>query len=269
MKKFLVLMFFSAAVSASACSIFSLSHNNSYYLAGNEDYVKMKSSIRFVPAEADSYGYAVMAGSLYVDSYPQIAINDQGLAVDWATVPRTPYKRNPELPDIKVPLIPELVKNCKNVDEVIEYVQALNIPHFAEEHLFVADAEGNSVVLEWNTDKLEVIRRDKSYQLITNFSILQPENGYYPCYRYDAGDAVLQQGVSDNPFSHMRNSLQAMHSANNYPTLYSYIFDLKSKTIILYNFHDFTLKATIDLAEELSKGLKTIPIDELSYVLSD
>lgn len=265
MKKICILLLIIPTAALAACSIFSLEHNGKFYLAGNEDYVKMKNSIRFVPANDKEYAYALMAGSSYIETYPQIAINEKGLAVDWATVPRSSFVSKPDLPTLETPLIPELMKFCKNVDEVIQFVQNYNIPHFAYEHLFVADAEGRSIVLEWHENKLAVIAREGSYQLATNFNLLKPESGYYPCYRFDAGKVLLESGPGEDSDLHLRAVLEAMHSSVNYPTLYSYVFDLKEQKITLYNFHDFTKKAELSLALELEKGFHTVAISDLTF----
>ena len=45
-----------------------------------------------------------------------------------------------------------------------------------------------------------------------------------------------------------------MHSEWYSPTLYSYICDLKTKTVYVYNFHNFEEEVEVDLGKELKEG---------------
>ncbi len=61
----------------------------------------------------------------------------------------------------------------------------------------------------------------------------------------------------------IRSILVATHSESEYPTVYSNIYDLGNKTILLYNLYDFDHVVKIQLSEELEKGRHRAPIPSL------
>ncbi len=249
-----------------ACSIFSIDLDGSYYLAGNEDWRKSSNSVVFHKGDSSNYGYAVFGVTAFIGSYPQIALNEKGLSVDWATIPRSTFKFNDNLETFNKILIPELMRKCESVDDVVNYVKRYNISHFAEEHLIVADSSGKSVVLEWYIDGIRVIEKEKNYQLITNFNILDPKSGWYPCRRFSAGEKILDSGKGiHTSIDYISTILDAMHSEGGYSTLYSYIFDLKTRDIIIFNNHDYNKMAHLNLDEELGRGTMMIDLDDLEY----
>ncbi len=163
-------------------------------------------------------------------------------------------------------LLPELMKHCESVRDVIAFIRKYNIPHFAEEHLLVADRFGNSVVLEWLHDAVRVVRSDKAYQLITNFNILDPSTGWHPCERFQAGERILEGARGSLPSNeYIARILEAMRSEGEFKTLYSYIFDLQKRVIVLYNGADFTKKTMLNLEHMFKQGKHTLRIDALLY----
>lgn len=259
--KLYIIILISLQFSIYPCSILSVKGKSSFFMAGNEDYLKLNSSIKFVPGEEGLFGYAVMGVTSYIDSHPQIAINEMGLAVDWAMVPSGEYKDNKNKPNLKVPLIPELMINCKNVNEVIDFVSGYNIDHFSYEHLMIADSVGNSAVLEWDGKKLQVIKRNSKYQLVTNFNLLSGDP--FSCDRFMNGGSLLNK--YSNPAEKIKDVLEAMYQEGQYSTLYSYVFNLSKKEITLFNNHDFSKSTIINLNKELEKGIRVLDIEKLEY----
>lgn len=243
------------------CSIVTVEGSSSFLMAGNEDYYEYESSIKFIPGNSDQYGYAVMGVTSYIENYPQIAINEMGLAVDWATVPTGQYKADKSKKNLDSPLIHELMKKCKDLNEVVKFVEGHNVSHFAQEHLMVADSKGNAAVLEWDGKKVQVINRKGNYQLLTNFNLI--EGDPFECDRYMNGGSLLN--MYDNPEDGIVEALDIMHQDGQFPTLYSYIFDLNSKTITLYNFHDYSKRHVMVLEDELKKEGYIVEISSLEY----
>jgi len=54
--------------------------------------------------------------------------------------------------------------------------------------------------------------------------------------------------------------LEATHQEGKYPTQYSNIYDLKNKIIFLFHFHNYEEYLTINLEEELAKGIRYFSI---------
>ncbi|NNG00552.1 MAG: linear amide C-N hydrolase [Desulfobacteraceae bacterium] len=235
-------------------------------MAGNEDWYNSNSSIKIVPASSGDFGYAVFGVSRYIDSHPQIGLNEKGLGVDWATIPQSKFVHHPKRLPLITPLIPELMKRCESVGDVIRFIEKYNIPHFAAEHLLVADRFGDAIVLEWHNETVQVVTTDKKYQLITNFNILAPSTGWYPCDRFSAGESILKAERGHLPsIEYIAMILDAMHSEGKFQTLYSYVFDLQKESIVLYNRFDFSRKTTLNLEDLLKKGKQTLEINDLVY----
>lgn len=254
------------SVSIFPCSIFSYYGESSVYMAGNEDYIKLNSSIRFVQGSNKYNSYAVLAPNGFLDTHPQIAINSKGLAVDWATVPKGIYKRNKKKRDLASPLIPELMKSCGTVEEVKAFVESYNIDHFAYEHLMVADSRGNSAVIEWDGRKLNYIEGYDDYLLVTNFNLADGDP--MECDRYMNGGSVLNLSKDDD-FTKILKTLDIMHQEGEYPTLYSYIFDLKKNDIYIFNNYDFSMVSKLNLEAAISEGLGEIDLRDLEYSVAD
>lgn len=249
------------ATSIFPCSIFSYRSPTGVYLAGNEDYIELSSSIRFVEGNQEEFGYAVLGANGFMDTHPQIAINVKGLAVDWATVPKGNYKRNKKKRDLKTPLIPELMKSCSSLDDVKELVESYNIEHFAYEHLMVADSYGESAVIEWDGKRLNYIE-GTDYLLVTNFNLFDGDP--MECDRYMKGGSILNSSKEPD-LKKMVDALDIMHQEGEYPTLYSYIFDLEKRDIYIFNKYDYSMVSMINLDESIERKLGEIDLRNLEY----
>ena len=109
-----------------------------------------------------------------------------------------PTDQNTERPDLTSTTMLRMVLDyADNVDEAIEMIAKYDLHDSAKTsyHYMIADAEGNSVVLEWvnGTDQtdndgskreLQITRNELPYQSVTNF-ILAP--GYYEANDEQAG----------------------------------------------------------------------------------
>lgn len=247
------------------CSILSYKQDSDFYMAGNEDWQRgAHNSIKFFSETEDGYGYGVLGVSSFIDSYPQIAINQEGLAVDWAFVPGSGfvYDRSKEV--FSGPIIHEIMRSCSSVEDVIELINSYNIPHFSKEHMLVADRYGNSIVLEWDGDRVVAIPREDNYQIVTNFDLLNPEKAGYICDRFVKGEELLSRGTgSMGTVSFLRNILDSIKMDDVYVTNYSYIFHLNTREIIIYRNRNFSESAVINLDRELKKRSYIVSLDDL------
>lgn len=64
----------------------------------------------------------------------------------------------------------------------------------------------------------------------------------------------------------VRSVLSATYSEFTYPTVYSFICDLKKKKVYLYNFHNFEEVHVINLEKELENGKKSYFIPDLFMI---
>ncbi len=133
---------------------------------------------------------------------PLDGVNDAGVScgiyMTYQGKETVPTDQNTERPDLTSTTMLRMVLDyADNVDEAIEMISKYDLHDSAKTsyHYMIADAEGNSAVLEWvnGTDQtdndgskreLQITRNELPYQSVTNF-ILAP--GYYEANDEQAG----------------------------------------------------------------------------------
>ena len=133
---------------------------------------------------------------------PLDGVNDAGVScgiyMTYQGKETVPTDQNTERPDLTSTTMLRMVLDyADNVDEAIEMIAKYDLHDSAKTsyHYMIADAEGNSAVLEWvnGTDQtdndgskreLQITRNELPYQSVTNF-ILAP--GYYEANDEQAG----------------------------------------------------------------------------------
>jgi len=238
-----------------------VSKDGMHLFGNNEDWRNPNSWIWFYPATKDEYG-RVCFGFDSGFSLAQGGMNDQGLAIDGNGLDETGWQRDPNREDFRGGPLDYILAHCATVDDAIRFFERYNNPALARGKIPIADAKGNSVVVEWGQGKLQLLRRTGSYQISTNFvqSNFSPDD--YPCTRYKNAEKMILASPSQS-VDLIRAILSVTHSEFEYPTVYSNIYDLANKTIRLYNFHNFEEVVTIQLDDELKKGSHAVPIPSL------
>jgi hypothetical protein len=146
---------------------------------------------------------------------------------------------------------------------VKEVIQLYNNTRFfntwAGQYLF-ADASGDAVVIGIDSDgELAFTRKEGNHLLMTNFNLANPDNGRYPCERYDTGIQMLEN-MDNVTIDGFQSVLSAVHQVS---TLYSNIYDLTNRDVYIYYFHQFQEVVKLSLSEELTEGDRTIPLIDL------
>lgn len=190
-----------------------------------------------IPSEKGKYGMVLLGWKSYLPSYPQAGINSEGLSFDWAMVPGQRYSSVPGKENLDINSTIDILKECKNVQEVIDYVKSRNFPHLAEEHLMVADRSGKSCVFEYAKGTLKVIQNTYGTQYITNFNLSDKENGWYPCERYTRLERELE--VKTILPDRLAGVLDAVHQEGANRTIYAYVFNLTTNEIKLFHNHNY------------------------------
>ncbi len=258
----LIFLLFFGAHSAFACTMVMVAKGEVMLAGNNEDWRNPNTKIWAYPASKGKYGRVCFG---FDDGYTQGGMNDQGLFIDANALSPTGWKSDPHKPNFRGNLMDHILAHCATVDEAIAFFKKYNFPSLARAKFPLADGKGDSAVVEWGQGKLQCIKRTGRYQVSTNFvqSNFKPQD--YPCARYRMADKIL--GSTDSASVDLvRSVLSATHNEYKYPTLYSYICDLKNKKINLYNFHNFEEVVVIDLAKELKKGKQTYDIPSLFKV---
>jgi hypothetical protein len=238
---------------------------NGIVLAGNnEDYTETRTKIWFIPASKEGYGrvYVGFDSPSLPDSF-QGGMNEHGLFMDMNAVNPTGWQSDSDKPTFNGDLVEKILANFATVQEVVEFFQQHNVPDLNILKVPIADAKGNSVVVEWGQGAQHFIFKKGDYQISTNFIQSDYKNSdEYPCQRYQIADQILKNAESAS-VDVIRSVLSATHFDICSPTLYSNICNLKQKQLYLYFFHNFEETVVFDLDKELKKGNASYPIPSL------
>lgn len=242
-----------------ACTIFQVNGQKINYFAGNEDWTFVDPVIRIVLGNKGGYSYLVFGWDSYQPGYPQGGVNEHGICLDWATVSKQRFKEEPNRKQLDEDITYKILKKCKNIEEVIRLIKSYNCSHFAEEHLLVADRNGDSCIIEWSGNDYIFLRKTKNYQVITNFCLSNPKIGWYPCERFKTADHYLSNLKSTElNFEAVKDLLIKTRQERGYPTIYSYIVDQNNLDIYVFFNHDYSKYTKFNFAGEIKKGLHQI-----------
>jgi choloylglycine hydrolase len=252
---FIVWGIFACIVPAFACSICAYSIDGRAYFCGNEDWSATDPAMLSAPASKDSYGYLILGWASYLPGYAQAGINSEGLCFDWAMVPAQRYASKPGRAQLSIDFPVEALRKCKDVGELLRFIEGKDIPHVAEEHLMFADKSGRSCVIEYSKGELRVIEGSGGAQYVTNFALSDPTLGGYPCARYSRMEAFFKAEGDKSPA--LASLLDSVHQEGGYQTIYSYVFDLAAGKVTLYYKHDFRNPKAYSLAALVSRAALT------------
>lgn len=243
-----------------SCTILYAADRRVALAGNNEDWTGMFAKIQFLPATPGKFGRVYFGfDELLV---PQGGMNERGLFFDMASAEGVAVPCDSSKAMIAGGangVMYKAMEECSTVDEVLEYFERYDHSGYWNGQFIVGDRFGNSAIIE----PLTVIRKTGRYQVVTNFlqSKTAAETSQDP--RFRIATKLLDES-KEFSVELMRRVLSATHyeecSGSETVTLYSYICDLKRGDIYIYNFHDFTQVAQINLRKELAKGesLRTI-----------
>lgn len=247
---FLLLLLVAAALPAVACSIFTATSGDQVLVGANEGGDDPFGKIWTMPRREGRFG-AIYFGLSFLDK--QAGMNEHGLFFDYAALDPVIEDFNPYGTYI---YIEEIMETCRTVEEALAFLEehgyAINTAQ-----MLLADASGNSAIVT----PTKIIRREGSYQIATNFNVCSPEKKS-GCQRFQRIETGLS-AASEISVGLFKNLLHSVHVEGANTTLYSKVFDLKSKTIHLYNFHDFSQNVVINLDEVLEEGFQMHEVYDL------
>jgi predicted choloylglycine hydrolase len=137
-------------------------------------------------------------GLLEAPYWPFDGMNEAGLAVGMMAVPHAQSSDDPEKITLdSLQAIRLLLDYAQDVDQAIALLQNYNIDFGGGPplHYLVADAAGNSAVIEFIDGQMVVLRPTNPWQVSTNFLISreQPEGADSCCWRYNTAHETLAQ----------------------------------------------------------------------------
>lgn len=103
---------------------------------------------------------------------PKDGMNEYGLAVACLTDAKAIYPQHNKITLFDETLPRLILDKAKTVDEAIQLVDNYNLFYvIAPLHFFVADANGDSAVIEFVNGKMVIVKKSKIYQIVTNFTL--------------------------------------------------------------------------------------------------
>jgi hypothetical protein len=129
---------------------------------------------------------------------PFDGMNEKGVAIALLAVPEASLKNDGEKITLNTTTAIRLVLDkAANIDEAVALLQQYNI-YFSggiDCHFLIADASGNSVLVEYYDGQLQTIATEEDYQIASNFIAYNGVNigeGFDEFERYDKVKAVIE-----------------------------------------------------------------------------
>jgi len=119
-------------------------------------------------------------------------INENGLAIAAATASDSRCNDTDKQNLYDGVITTAVLNNASNVEEAIAFLENYDVvANYPLSHYMIGDAKGNIAVVEWIDGKMQVIKPDKNYMIMTNFP-LATMNGF-GTDRYNAYNNALSQ----------------------------------------------------------------------------
>ena len=260
-KYYILLICFYFPFKVYSCTAIYSSKGDEVLAGSNKDWNVYQSKLCFKEAKNGSYGFVYCI----IDKYVGGGMNERGLYYEETSLPirnDIQFENKPSLS--RSQFAEKLLGECKNIEDAVSFCQIYDLRWLNEHHLLIGDSTGNSVIIEWGEENLEIIHSQKSYQVMTNFFMADPDLArWYSCPRYKIACEMLENvdTISVDYFSTILNNVHQ----EDYPTVLSAIYNLKNKEIFYYQLHNFNEVFKIKLSEELFKGDRNIDFQTCFY----
>ena len=252
----IIMIFLSAEYTLHACSVFQTTDEAGNVRCGrNFDWNKEGGSVWFVPAEAGNHGFMVVEQEGF--DYPYEGMNDQGLFIAIAAVPKTKIPFSILKPiRVSCELVTIVLQEAGTVEQAIPLFHKYSImfgTHLGYPliHYMIVDKEGHSAIVELVDKKIVVTRnKNKNYQVMTNFYVSDPEitfGGENPGTRYTILEETLSQ---EKPSQELVWRL--LQEVSQKSTVWSNIYDL-NKQLIYISYKDVGV-VVFSLKDQLYTG---------------
>ena len=248
--------------SAFACTGFTMSKDDKILVGNNEDWFDPDPYINVYPSEDEKYGRIFFEFPWPPHSptflIPFGGINDKGLVFDRFLHPTLKPIKSWYKPKYPGDLVEYAMDICETVKEVIDLFDKYNLYFMKDFQLFIVDRTGNSAIIEGD----EIIYKGGDFQVVTNFLQSRPEHGWYPCWRYDTVLNILEN-IDELSIEYFSNICNIVHQEEEYPTIFSNIYDLNNNIIYLYHHYNYEKVISINITEEFRKGRNTYYLPSL------
>jgi len=255
------------------CSIFVVQVGDSVWFGNNVDDGNPRTFYSISPARGEGeYGYITLGFN-----QPQGGLNEAGLAFDTNAVPSAALISHPELPrhaQGAIGIVLEILRYAATVEQALEIAESYHWGDELANQWLIADAQGDAVVISAGRDgELAFTRKKPGDGYLTSTNINRSRSPLVAaCPRFRtisrmlarsvrAGSMVVQDVVDVLDAAHQEGIFLREGVLLN--TVYSNVYDLNSRQIILYYWYQFDAPRTLQLDEELAKGSMRIRVRDL------
>lgn len=180
-------------------------------------------------------------------SIPFDGMNEHGLTVGMAAVGEATVPSDKEKNTVgSLQIIRLMLDKAKTVDDALKLFEQYNIamnggPHI---HYLIADADGNSALVELKERKVNVHRNKTNWQSATNFYLTGEDQPVRQCWRFAKinKEMNLSKGIlnTDQTFSLLKNVAQEN-------TQWSVVYDLKNRKAAVVTDQEFEKRFEFDV----------------------
>jgi hypothetical protein len=163
---------------------------------------------------------------------PFDGMNEHGLVVGMAAVPPGNMRRDPDKQTIgSLGVIREMLDRARNVDEAVAIMQSYNVDMEGGPpiHYLIADASGQSVLVEFYQGEMVVIPNDTPWHQATNFLRAEAgESAEGQCWRYDR----ISQRLADAGGSlAVQDAMDLLSDVAQGSTQWSVVYEISSREV--------------------------------------
>lgn len=174
-----------------------------------------------------------LVGLLDAHHIPLDGMNEAGLAIAMAAVPAGDVPFDPDKQSIgSLGVIRAMLDQAATVAEAIELFETFNIDFEGGPplHYLLADAHGDSALVEYFEGAIRVIRPDGAWHAATNFLASSVESPEGKCWRHDIVAEKLEATNGELGFS---GAFQLLEDVSQADTQYSVVYDMSSGEVHL------------------------------------
>jgi len=251
----IILLAFIHSAELFACTIFHTTNKDGGVLVGrNFDWETTGGKVWFIPANEKKYGITIFEQNGI--NMPYEGINTRGLFIGIAQAPTTntpflmlkPIRKSLEM--VRV-----VLEEASNVDEAVKIFHKYDVAFGKflgnpQIHYKIVDASGNSAIIDFIDNKIEVVKNTRACQVMTNHYESNHNLG-------KAGETSFERynTVSD-ALSKSHQSIQdvqkILKSVSQDITVWSNVYDIENQKI--YMSYKGSKSLVIDLKDEMYRG---------------
>jgi hypothetical protein len=255
-----------------SCTLFT-AHSNGKTLVGyNFDWMGKGGKVWFVPPAGKDFGY--MLTERFGRFVPYEGINEKGVFAGQTAVPIIKTGRSFSLRkklSISTNIIKWIMESCSSCDEGIDIFKRTlfifgSFLGAVQLHFMVADADGNSAIVELIDGEMKVLYGATHYQVMTNYYLSDPAitwpdpvEGCGGYDRFETAEAMLKESkyISKEGFKKiLMNTCTKdwQYGGYTFNTLWSSIHDCGTLKSSFFYKMDYGHEIMFDLQEELKTG---------------